>query len=404
VTEQDLDGPEIGQESDLKYLNVKELSEEEVATQIDEYEIVASPNDFNTRTINSFIEEGAIKIPPFQRNYVWDRKRASKLIESLILGLPVPQVFLYEEGNNDFLVIDGQQRLMTVFFFAKGRFPRKEKRSILRKFFNAEGGISEEILDNDEYFETFKLSLPSLPGEKKNRFTGRTYATLDEFKRQFDLRTIRNVIVKQVSPVDDDSAMFEMFNRLNTGGVNLNPQEIRASLYHSRFFEGIFSLNENVKWRDLLGSAEPDSRMKDMEIILRSLALREGTDGYAGSMTGFVNRFCKTSKKFASQKIEKTADEWSWFMKLNQDCTRSTYQAGSARFSPLLFEAVYVASLSLRSEGRDISTLRPEWIEYIGKSKRFSQFAQEGSTKTSNVKGRLNETKKLLDELIGNAS
>ncbi|MFD7473476.1 DUF262 domain-containing protein [Streptomyces sp. NPDC059837] len=404
MTEQELDGPEIGQESDLKYLNVKELSEEEVVTQIDEYEIVASPNDFNTRTINSFIEEGAIKIPPFQRNYVWDRKRASKLIESLILGLPVPQVFLYEEGNNDFLVIDGQQRLMTVFFFAKGRFPRKEKRSILRKFFNAEGGISEEILDNDEYFETFKLSLPSLPGEKKNRFTGRTYATLDEFKRQFDLRTIRNVIVKQVSPVDDDSAMFEMFNRLNTGGVNLNPQEIRASLYHSRFFEGIFSLNENAKWRDLLGSSEPDSRMKDMEIILRSLALREGTDGYAGSMTGFVNRFCKNSKKFASQKIEKTADEWSWFMNLNQECTRSTYQAGSARFSPLLFEAVYVASLSLRSEGRNISTLRPEWIEHIGKSKRFSQFAQEGSTKTSNVKGRLNETKKLLDELIGNAS
>ncbi|MFE5137241.1 DUF262 domain-containing protein [Streptomyces fagopyri] len=404
MTEQNLDDPEIGQESDLKYLNVKELSEEDVVTQIDEYEIVASPNDFNTRTINSFIEEGAIKIPPFQRNYVWDRKRASKLIESLILGLPVPQVFLYEEGNNDFLVIDGQQRLMTVFFFAKGRFPRKEKRSILRKFFNSEGGISEEILADDEYFETFKLSLPSLAGDKKNRFTGRTYSTLDEFKRQFDLRTIRNVIVKQVSPADDDSAMFEMFNRLNTGGVNLNPQEIRASLYHSRFFEGIFGLNENVKWRDLLGSPEPDSRMKDMEIILRSLALREGTEGYAGSMTGFVNRFCKNSKKFTSQKIKKTADEWSWFMELNRDCTRTTYQAGSARFSPLLFEAVYVASLSLQNEGRNITALRPEWIEHIGKSSRFSKFAQEGSTKTTNVKGRLDETKKLLSELMGNAS
>ncbi|MGE6920395.1 DUF262 domain-containing protein, partial [Achromobacter kerstersii] len=271
------------QETDLKSIDTAALSEEDVDGQIDEYEIVASPNDFNTRTINSFIEEGAIKIPAFQRNYVWDRKRASKLIESLILGLPVPQVFLYEEGNNDFLVIDGQQRLMTVFFFAKGRFPRKEKRSILRKFFNSEGGISEEILADDEYFETFKLSLPTLQGQRKNKFSGLTYGTLGDYKRQFDLRTIRNIIVKQVSPVDDDSAMFEMFNRLNTGGVNLNTQEIRASLYHSKFFESLFSLNQNEKWRYLLGSPDPDSRMKDMEVILRSLALREGTSGYARS-------------------------------------------------------------------------------------------------------------------------
>ncbi|WP_202475377.1 DUF262 domain-containing protein [Streptomyces sp. SID8385] len=392
------------QETDLKHVDTAELTEDDAAGQIDEYEIVASPNDFNTRTINSFIEEGAIKIPPFQRNYVWDRKRASKLIESLILGLPVPQVFLYEEGNNDFLVIDGQQRLMTAFFFAKGRFPRKEKRSILRKFFNAEGGISEEILADDEYFETFKLSLPTLQGQRKNKFSGLTYKTLGDYKRQFDLRTIRNIIVKQVSPADDDSAMFEMFNRLNTGGVNLNPQEIRASLYHSKFFESLFDLNQNGKWRDLLGSPDPDSRMKDMEVILRSLALREGTDGYAGTMTGFVNRFCKTSKSFSQEKVEKTTAEWAWFMALNEGCSQSTYRVSASRFSPLLFEAMYVTALELRDEGHTLPTLKPEWVESIGRNKEFSQYAQEGSTKTANVKGRLEATKKLLDDLAGNGA
>jgi hypothetical protein len=388
------------QESDIKHLDISELEEDEADGQIDEYEIVASPNDFNTRTINSFIEEGAIKIPPFQRNYVWDRKRASKLIESLILGLPVPQVFLYEEGNNDFLVIDGQQRLMTVFFFAKGRFPRKEKRSILRKFFNSEGGISEEILADDDYFETFKLSLPSLPGQT-NRFNGLSYKTLDRHKRQFDLRTIRNIIVKQVSPADDDSAMFEMFNRLNTGGVNLNPQEIRASLYHSRFFESLFDLNQQNKWRDLLGSPDPDSRMKDMEVILRSLALREGTTGYAGSMTGFVNRFCKISKKFNQAKVSKTEEEWSWFMSLNRDCDRTTYQTGSGRFSPLLFESVYVTTLNLRDQGRTVPTLRPEWITDIGHDPDWAKTTHEGSTKTTNVTARLEKTKELLAESVG---
>src|SRR3954447_105746 len=96
--------------------------------QIEEYDITAAPNDFNVLTINSFLESGAVKIPGFQRNYVWDIKRASKLIESLILGLPVPQIFLYEEQRNRFLVIDGQQRMMSIYYFIKGRFPKKEKR------------------------------------------------------------------------------------------------------------------------------------------------------------------------------------------------------------------------------------------------------------------------------------
>ncbi|MFB4273384.1 DUF262 domain-containing protein [Nonomuraea sp. GTA35] len=389
------------QESDLANVDTGELEEEESSAQIDEYSIVSSPNDFNTRTINSFIEEGAIKIPPFQRNYVWDRRRASKLVESLILGLPVPQVFLYEEGNNDFLVIDGQQRLMTIFFFAKERFPRKEKRSILRQFFNAEGGISPEILDNDEYFEAFKLSLPTLPGQQKNKFSGLTYSTLGQYKRQFDLRTIRNIIVKQVSPSDDDSSMFEMFNRLNSGGVNLNPQEIRASLYHSDFFDALFELNQEPKWRELLGSADPDSRMKDIEVILRSLALREGTEKYAGSMTAFVNRFCKSSKSYDETKVSQITSEWQWFMGLNRLCTRSTYQAGSSRFSPLLFEAIYVASLALRDAGRSLNEINPQWVERIGKSRDFTQWAQEGSTKTLNVRKRLEETHKQLSELAG---
>lgn len=87
---------------------------EDDAYPIGQYDITASPNDFNVLTIFSFIESGAVRIPGFQRNYVWDIKRASRLIESLIIGLPVPQVFLYEESRNRFLVIDGQQRLTVI--------------------------------------------------------------------------------------------------------------------------------------------------------------------------------------------------------------------------------------------------------------------------------------------------
>ena len=69
---------------------------------IDQYDLVSSPNDFNTKTLVDFIDSGVVIIPGFQRNYVWDVKRASKLIESIIVGLPIPQVFLYEQDRNRF--------------------------------------------------------------------------------------------------------------------------------------------------------------------------------------------------------------------------------------------------------------------------------------------------------------
>ena len=115
-----------------------DLCEEEPETVVKEYDITATPNDFNILTLFSLIDNGVIKMPPFQRNYVWDEKRASKLIESIILGLPIPQVFLYEQGKNSFYVIDGQQRLLSIYFFVKQRFPTAEGRLILRQYLTGE--------------------------------------------------------------------------------------------------------------------------------------------------------------------------------------------------------------------------------------------------------------------------
>ena len=128
--------------------------------RMEHYELVSSPNDFNTKTLIDFIDSGVVIIPGFQRNYVWDNKRASRLIESIIVGLPIPQIFLYEQARNKFLVIDGQQRLMSIYYFVKERFPRREKRAELRLLAAGESKIPATFLDNDEYFSDFLLNLP----------------------------------------------------------------------------------------------------------------------------------------------------------------------------------------------------------------------------------------------------
>lgn len=372
--------------------------------QISEYDIVSSPNDFNTLTINSFIEQGAIQTPGFQRNYVWDIKRASKLIESLILGLPVPQVFLYEENRNKFLVIDGQQRLLTVHFFMKGRFPRKEKRNELRKVLNEHKGLTEELLANDEFFTPFKLQLPKLPNGSPNRFARLAYETLGDYQNQFNLRTIRNVIVKQVNPKDGDSSIFEMFNRLNTGGVNLNTQEIRASLYHSKFFESLFSLNEHKTWRSILRTSDPDFRMRDIEIILRALSLNRGTDSYSGSMTSFINSFCKEAQGFTEDQVARIGENWEWFLTIIRDWGEWAFWPGRSKFSALLFESVYSAAQRLRAEGYNLTLLDGAKVAAFGRSEDFSTYSQEGSTKTVNVKGRLAATYEFMHALAEEAA
>ena len=199
----------------------EDSAEDEDGLQVEEYDITVSPNDFNVMTLHSFVESGSVSIPGFQRNFVWDLRRASKLIESLILGLPVPQLFLYEQDRNKFLVIDGQQRLMSIYYFIKKRFPKKEKRAELRLIFEEKGNIPEDVLHDDKYFQNFNLSLSESLPNHANRFKGLNYATLDEYKTQFDLRPIRNIVVKQNGPPRDGSAIYEIFNRLNSGGVTL---------------------------------------------------------------------------------------------------------------------------------------------------------------------------------------
>lgn len=168
--------------------------------------------------------------------------KASRFIESMVFGLPVPQIYLYADGNV-MKVIDGQQRLLSLYFFMKKKFPLRERLIDIREFLSESNSIPEKFFDNKKYFTDFNLkfkkSTPSI-------LDGCNYSTLDEvnenYHSDFDLRTIRNIVIKQIHPKGDRS-MFEIFNRLNTGGMNLKPQEIRMSLYDSSFYRMMVEIN-----------------------------------------------------------------------------------------------------------------------------------------------------------------
>lgn len=374
-------------------------SEQDSDFQIDEYDLTSSPSDFNILTIFSFIESGAVKIPGFQRNYVWDIVRASKLIESLILGLPVPQIFLYEETRNKFLVIDGQQRLMSIYYFLKQRFPLKEKRGELRFIFERYGRIPNEVLHNKNYFINFNLNLPSKIRNQPNKFKGLNYSTLGEYKTQLELRPLRNIIVKQNIPKNDDSSIYEIFNRLNSGGINLGTQEIRTSLYYSPFYDMIYRINTLPQWREILHRKEPDIHMKDVELLLRGFAMLIDGSKYKPSLTKFLNQFSKDCKSYSTEKINYLEKLFESFLDSCSTLPKNAFiNPGNRKFNIALFEAVFAAACKNSFLNQEFLTTKLDFekIQELKNNKEFIKASQEGTTKANNVENRLSIASTIL--------
>ena len=384
-----------------------EIDEEKEDYPLDEYQLTTTPNDFNIITIVNFIDSSVFKIPVFQRHYVWDLKRASKLIESLLIGLPIPQIFLYEQARNEFMVIDGQQRLMTIYYFVKGRFPRKEKRAEIRDIFDRYGNIPEESIANDELFQKFNLKLDGIVEDEKNRFNGKNYQTLDDFKTSFELATIRNMIIKPVSDVNieadskiqEHGAMFEIFNRLNSAGMNLGSQEIRMSLYHSDFLRALIEMNNNNRWRDLLGKPTPDIRLNDVELILRVFAMTTYVDNYKATIIGFLNKYANHAKGFNHEDINYYKDIWSNFLE-NCSGLNNTEFRSSNRFSIMLFESVFYASCKQAMENNEVNTkiITNNFIQKLKNDEDFKKFTYGKTTQLKSVNGRLERADTILKE------
>lgn len=364
-----------------------------------EYEISASPNDFNVRTLFDFIDSGIVKIPGFQRNYVWDIKRASKLIESLLIGIPIPQIFLYEQGKNSFLVIDGQQRYFTIYFFKNKRFPKKEKRFELRTIFNENKGIPENILADSNYFVDFNLSLPEQLPVRQNRFNKKNYSTLSEDDRNaLDYRTIRNIIIKQNSPDDGDSVIFEIFNRLNSGGVNLKPQEIRTSLYHSKFYDMLYRINLDVNWRSLTPQNTPDLNMKDVEILLRGFAMLTNHSNYKPSLTKFLNEFSSKARNYSESDIQYFENLFKAFAATAVDLDNKLFFTKAGRFNIAIYESIFVALTEDAYKAKDLSIKATDIrnIQLLKDDKDFIAASQSSTASSTNVILRIEKAKQLL--------
>lgn len=371
-------------------------------TSIISYDISVIPNDFNVLTINSLVQSGIISMPTFQRNYVWDRKRASKFIESLILGLPIPQLFFYQVERNKYSVIDGQQRLLSIYFFIKQRFPRGGKRAILRKIFDDNGHIPDDVLSNNQYFQDFKLLFAKQENGEPHPLSGKKYLTLDEErKRSFELMPIRCMSIRQNKP-EDNGSIYEIFSRLNTGGLNLSAQEIRGCLYNSDFYKMLYDINSDNNWRKLIGKKEEDDKFRDVEILLRSFALLLDENEYAGSMVQFLNRFSKKAQNFNEDKILELKSKFYRFLELCKNINDKDFLSKTGSLNISLFDSVFVSvveNIDLQNPDKD-KFITKEDFDALKSDEEFKNALTHSTSHVESVKTRLRLSRKYISNKI----
>ena len=267
----------VSVEEELLVEETEDSDEEELEDV--RYDITSYPADYTLQVIYEQWRSGQIVIPDFQRNYVWNQIQASRLIESFLLELPIPQVFLYRERSSPQLtVIDGQQRLGTIARFYDGQLRLR--------------GVAPT-------------------------WTGQTYEELNEQDRfVLDNATLRAIVVRQIHP-DDKSSAYQIFYRLNTGGTQLNDMEIRRAIFRGAANDFLTELNRNPDWRALIGMPKPAIRLRDLELVLRVLALSENWREYGSawgggqSMKNFMNRYMQVLDQADGETLERLAERFA---------------------------------------------------------------------------------------------
>lgn len=322
------------------------------------YSISSYGADYTLDSLVRRIGDGSIIVPSFQREYVWNQKQASLLIESFLMGLPVPGIFLSREEDQTLMVIDGHQRLRTLQYYYDGIF----------------AGTGKEF---------------ALTGVGK-QFKDITYKKLaDEDRRRLDDTILHATIVKQDDPADGNSSIYLIFERLNTLGVQLVPQEIRNCIYRGPFNELLKELNQNESWREIFGKMH--SRAKDQELILRYLALYLDEESYSRPMKGFLNSYMNKNRNL---KLHTRYDICEAFIPTIELIYKALGEKAFRRITTALnaavFDAVMVGTARRLEQGgiNNLGEFRQEHLGLLG-NEDFAFDTESRTTDEGRVKRRL---------------
>lgn len=357
--------------------------EDPVSSELDEpsrFEVSSYGWDSDVEGLVKRLNRGDIKLPRFQRGFVWSTVEQSRFIESLILGLPVPNIFLaLDRVTKNLNIIDGQQRLKTLQRYLGGEFAISNSKKI------------HEDLRGCYY------NRDVAKGEKSKILEAADERTLSD--------SILHSIVIKPDPSSDspeygqeyNNAVVQIFRRLNTSGKALQPQEVRSCIFYGSFDELIHELNDHPAWRSLFGTVH--SRYKDVETILRFFALYENFENYKAPMPSFLDKYMEENRIINDTKrmqlkyiFEKTSNL------LLEGCGPLLFKT-SGTFLLSKFDAVTVGLAKALAAGVVIEPLQvASKVEQLLANQLYQDSTIEFINDTGNVTGRINTSIEIFCE------
>lgn len=341
--------------------------------------------DLPVETLHGWVNRGKLNLQPeFQRYFVWNKSKASRLIESLLLDIPIPVIYVAEEQNNTYSVVDGQQRLTSIWAFINGKFP-----------------------DGQE----FRLSSLQVMTELNRK----SFKNLEpELQEKILSYVIRVIVIEKNS---DPDVKFEMFERLNLGAEKLNEQELRNCIYRGNYNNLLRELAQNPYLLKVIGSTTPHARMIDRQLILRFFAMwRSSHLKYKSPMKRFLNsemeKHCNINDKGIAEmrSIFEKSIEMAYivfgchaFRRFNPGKDGSINGSWETKLNVALWDTIlYNFSYYEKPQVIPIADrIREEFLDLMTHDSTFVEYITSTTDKPERIQYRAEEWRKRLQSLIG---
>lgn len=326
-----------------------------------------STADLTVREVVRMVADGELNAAPvYQRKFRWSEKDESRLVESLMLGLPVPSVFVASNDDFSLEIVDGLQRVSTLVHF-----------------------LGEDETALERIGKASSLKLQGL--EKLGELEGAQFKDLpEEIQRYFARLPLR---ITTLTDKSDPEIRFQLFERLNRGALALSAQEVRTVVYRGPLIDLVKDLAADQGFRDLVkleSRAEEDGTRE--ELVLKFFAYLDWYDRYDGRVTDFLNEYAEENRNISD--VDERRD-------LFRKVVASVSQAAGAPFlrrgyhsTPLnQLEAVLVAGGRLLRDGKDLK----EDAKDLRSDKKLRDASRAGTNTIPSFKRRIGRAEELFE-------
>lgn len=369
----------LGETQTINHEETEDLDEGELRASVSG-EISIEKSDRSLNEFKRWHDEGDLIVDPeWQRNYVWSRKQASKLIESFLLNIPVPVIYLARTPESKYEVIDGLQRLTSVFEFLDNKFALTNL------------GLLEEL-------------------------NGKRFMKLDKTRQ----RKLKNSILRSFELSSDTNAdiHFVVFERLNTGGTKLNEMEIRNCLFRGKLNDLIKEMATDQDFLRCVNEKSLSTRMKDRTFVLRFLAFHERTHRKCkAGYKKFLNEFFETYRNPTEEKLQEYREIFKRCMKASvtvfgrdgfrlkkESADSGSKSAGewSTRSNVAIFQCVATAFADYRLQDvtKNSDRIYEEYLDLISTDRNWVDYVRRATGETSRLEYVFDEWQKRLRMIL----